>query len=750
MAESKYALAYAGESGNTNGGFTLPDNLGKPLQDLNLTLALASQDIRLLTQEQIKLRELLVSQQSLFKVIAAPPAANSEPKSKLKAEIEQRPPPKKLQPAMANETALVELNQLIGLNKDQLQAHSEQTLELATQRSVAASGATGADLLQIQQVGARAGIADGAKGDQRATELRAYSGDAAINATAFRLDVKAAGEMLAVWRSSLKLDRYQGQDLADAVSYLGSSGLDAKPADIGVVVQRSGESAVASGMTPEQVAAFATALLNSGADKDAASTALKSFTSVFGKENAASTEQRSAMTRLHLDPDSLREKMRTDAPGAIDSVLAALGKQSVPERAATAKTLFGESSTSILELLKKPDDVKTAFTRVSDKHHYATSELGSGAGAATKTAEAFGDTSQGRWNALDASLNRLSTAVGNALAPMTDALAVSLTAVVNGLSSAAEALPFLAAGLTLAGVAAMPFVGGVLKTGVASVLDAVNSKLLRLATARLPADIADVINGGDDGGGEGPKRKRPGRRASSSARSRVPSSGAGRGGRLSTMTAKIAPMFDDAITRVKMVGEMAKSMRPSWLSGATAKLMPLVDGAKSKLLPPLVKSLPAFKMGAPLAIGHAAYAGLKGWRDGDDQAVKGAAGELAGTAIGATIGSFIAPGIGTFIGGTLGGMLGSYVGEQWGKPADDKLAPPAQVAKDLTSAQTQLSNYTYSPLVQISGGDVLNAEKIGDVVSQVMRNHFDTAFTPAVGPNALATRRDAALTDGVA
>jgi hypothetical protein len=216
------------------------------------------------------------------------------------------------------------------------------------------------------------------------------------------------------------------------------------------------------------------------------------------------------------------------------------------------------------------------------------------------------------------------------------------------------------------------------------------------------------------------------------------------------MTAKIAPMFDDAITRVKMVGEMAKSMRPSWLNGATAKLMPLVEGAKSKLLPPLVKSLPAFKMGAPLAIGHAAYAGLKGWRDGDDQAVKGAAGELAGTAIGATIGSFIAPGIGTFIGGTLGGMLGSYVGEQWGKPAEDKLAPPAQVAKDLSSAQTLLTNNTYSPLVQISGSDALNAEKIGDVVSQVMRNHFDTAFTPAAGTNALATRRDAALTDGVA
>ena len=55
MAESKYALTYAGESGNATDGFSLPDNLGKPLQDLNVTLALASVDIRLLTQEQIKL-----------------------------------------------------------------------------------------------------------------------------------------------------------------------------------------------------------------------------------------------------------------------------------------------------------------------------------------------------------------------------------------------------------------------------------------------------------------------------------------------------------------------------------------------------------------------------------------------------------------------------------------------------------------------------------------------------------------------
>lgn len=744
MAENKYALTYAGESGNTTGGLALLDNFGKPLRDLNLTLALASNAIRLLTQEQIKLRELLVSQQSLFKVVAAAPAANSEPKSKLKAEIEQSPPPKSLQSSMASETALVELNQLIGLNKDQLQAHSEQTLELATQRPIAASGATGADLLQVQQVGARSGIADGAKGDQRATELRAYSGDAAINATAFRMDVKAAGEMLAVWRSSLKLDRYQGQDLADAISYLGSSGLDAKAADIGSVVQRSGESAVASGMTPEQVAAFATALLNSGADKDGASAALKSFASVFGKGNAASTEQRSAMTRLQLDPESLREKMRTDAPGAIDSVLVALNQQSGPERAATAKTLFGESGASILELLKKPDDVKTAFTRVSDKHDYATSELGSGGGAATKTAEAFGDTSQGRWNALDASLNRLTTAFGTALAPLTDALAVGLTAVVNVASTAAEAFPALTAGLVVLGAVTLPFVTAALKSGAAAVIGAVTTKLLRLASTRLPPEIGDVI-GGDEDADRPRKKKKSSRSPARQNPAKAPSRSVG-GSRLRGVTARVLPLIDNAKIGLEMWADKIGSWTPRSIEKMAARQVPAVQRLGASLMPRLAQAMPALKLGAPLALAHAAYTGLKGWREGDDQAVKGAAGELAGTAIGAAIGTFIAPGIGTYI----GGAVGSYLGQKWGETAEDKLAPPAQVAKELSSAQTQNPQYTYAPVVQISGSDALNSEKIGAVVAQVIRNHFDTGYMPAIGTNPLATRRDAALTDGVA
>jgi TP901 family phage tail tape measure protein len=738
MAEIKYALTYAGESGNTTDGFSVPDNLGKPLQDLSLTLALASVDIRLLTQEQIKLRELLVTQQSLFKAGAAAPAASAEPKSKLKAEIEQRPPPKITQSAMANETALVELNQVLHLSNESLQALSETNLEIASDKRVAPSGSTGADLLQVQLAALRSGISDGLKGEQKKEALQDFSRDAAINASAFKIDVKAAGEMLAGWRTALKLDRVQSQDLADATSYLGNSGLNVKTADIGSVVQSAGEGAKAAGMTPEQVAALAAAFLNSGANKTDAAAALKSFTTVLGKGQSASSAQRSAWAEMGLNPESLARGMSEDAPQTIKLVLEELRKQPEEKQASLTKTLFGNND-AILELLKKPEDAQTAFKLVSDKSLYATSKRGEDAGSAAQTAEAYGNTSQGRWNALDASLNRLSTTVGNSLAPMTDGFAVALTAVVNGLSAAAESFPFVTAALTLLGAAATPFVAGTLKTGVSSVLDAISTRLLRLAAARLPSGIGDMIDGdADDSGGRKKKRSArgsgQGKRAKPPAKSAQPRTPAVRqslGNRLRGAALKVMPA----------------------IKSTAAKVLPAVRSAGANVMPMLSRAMPLVsKVAAPLMVAHAAYTGLKGLREGDDKAVGSAKGELAGTAIGAFLGSLILPGVGTAIGSVVGGLAGSYLGEKLASPPADKLAAPGEVAKNLVNASTQNQNQqvTFSPLIQVTCPAPDTAEQIRTIIGQQLSGQFHGQFLPLLTNNPLATRRDAALTDGVA
>ncbi|MDD0967238.1 MULTISPECIES: phage tail tape measure protein [Pseudomonas] len=752
MAESKFALAYANERGNAAAGLAVPDGLGNPLLDLNLTMALASADIRLLTQEQIKLRELLVSQQSLFKVVTAPPAANSEPKSKLKAEIEQRPPPKRLQSAMANETALVELNQVLHLSTKSLQALSEKNLEIASDKRVAPSGATGADLLQVQLAGLRSGISDGLKGEQKTEALQDFSRDAAVNASAFKMDVKAAGEMLSGWRTTLKLDRVQSQDLADATNYLGNSGLNVKAADIGSVVQSAGEDAKAAGMTPEQVAALAAAFLNSGADKTDAGAALKSFTTVLGKGESASSAQRSAWADIGLNPESLAHGMSGNAPKTIELVLKQLKQQPEEKQASLTKTLFGNND-AILELLKKPEDVQTAFKLVADKSLYA--------GSTGKTAEAYGNTSQGRWNALDASLNRLSTAVGNALAPVTDGIAIGLTAVVNGLSAAAETFPFVTAALTLLGVAATPFVAGALKTGVSAVLDAVSTRLLRLAAARLPSEVGDMLTGDDDNGG-GRKKKRSsrksgqGKQAKASAKSAQPSKPAVRqslGNRLRGAAMKVMPSIKRAAARVLPAVRSAGAKVLPAMRSAGAKVMPAVRSFGAKVMPMLSRMGPlAGKVAVPLMVAHAAYTGLKGVREGDEKAVGSAKGELAGTAIGALVGSFILPGFGTAIGSIAGGYFGSLLGEALADPPADKLAAPGDVAKNLVNAPTQSQNQqvTFSPLIQVTCPAPDTAEQIRSIIGQQLSGQFHGEFLPLLTNNPLATRRDAALTDGVA
>lgn len=730
MAESKFALTYANERGNAAAGLAVPDGFGKPLQDLNLTIALASVDIRLLTQEQIKLRELLVSQQSLFKVVTAPPAANSEPKSKLKAEIEQRPPPKRLQSAMANETALVELNQVLHLSTKSLQALSEKNLEIASDKRVAPSGATGADLLQVQLAGLRSGISDGLKGEQKTQALQDFSRDAAINASAFKMDVKAAGEMLSGWRTALKLDQVQSQDLADATNYLGNSGLNVKAADIGSVVQSAGEDAKAAGMTPEQVAALAAAFLNSGADKTDAGAALKSFTTVLGKGESASSAQRSAWADIGLNPESLAHGMSGNAPETIQLVLEQLKQQPEEKQASLTKTLFGNND-AILELLKKPEDVQTAFKLVADKSLYA--------GSTGKTAEAYGNTSQGRWNALDASLNRLSTAVGNALAPVTDGFAIGLTAVVNGLSAAAETLPFVTAALTLLGVAATPFVAGALKTGVSAVLDAVSTRLLRLAAARLPSEIGDMITGDDDNGG-GRKKKRSARK-----------SGQGKQAKASAKGARPRTPAVRQSLGSRLRGAAMKVM-PS-IKRASARVLPAVRSFEPKVMPMLSRMAPLVgRVAAPVVLAHAAYTGLKGLREGDEKAVGSAKAELAGAAIGAVIGGVVFPGLGIGIGSALGGMAGSWIGDLLADPPADKLAAPGDVAKNLVNAPTQSQNQqvTFSPLIQVTCPAPDTAEQIRTIIGQQLSGQFHGQFLPLLTNNPLATRRDAALTDGVA
>ncbi|MHC8370550.1 phage tail tape measure protein [Pseudomonas sp. MDT1-85] len=717
MADSKYSLSGAAS-------IELPQ-LGSASETsgLNLALTTASLDIRLLVSEQVKLRETLAllnialsSQQSLLKANASVPAASGEPKSKLKAEIDQRAPPDLLKSAMATELAMVELNQVLKLDNVQLQKLSEANQKMATDKQVAPSGATAVQLTQVELAAAKAGIGDGLDPAKKQDELLNFTRDSAVTASAFNLDVKAASEMLMGWRTSMKLDRGQSLSLADATNHLGNSGLNVKAADIGSVVQQSGEAGIASGLTPEQVAALAAAFLNSGVDKAGAGVALKSFTTGLAKGDAASPEHRRAWTELDakFNPTMVADGLRTDPLGTISQVLEALKNKPAQEQQSLAKTLFGDNA-GILELLKKPEDAQKALLLVSERTKDGA--LPKFTGSVAQSAEALGETSQGRWNALDASKNRMFAAGGNALAPLTDGLMVSLGALADGLSGVAEAQPKATAGLlVLAGAIALAR-GAEIKVAMASAITAAATKLLALAGARPIPEAGDLTVDAEELGRKGKKQSRGARAKKGTAPGK----------------AAIKPL-------PKSAPKLPRMSTGSRLLGAAS-----MGSAVTKRV-------------APLMLLSAGYDAVKGLQAGDTTAVGGAlgsaggglAGTYAGAAAGAMIGSVV-PILGTAVGGVIGGLLGGmagswggeWLGEKLAKPAD-KLAAPEQVSKDLTNTQTASQQNAMTANIYINGQDQASASQLANLVVQQITGQFGLMTMP----NSLAMRSDAALTDG--
>lgn len=725
MAESKYSppgaeinrieLPQLGSASQMSGLAGSAD----PLSGLNLALTTASLDIHLLVDAQEKLRETLASlnstlssQQSLLKTNASAPASPSEAKSKLKAEVDQRAPPAMLKSAMATEFAIVELNQVLKLDDAQLQKLSKATQDMATDKQVAPSGATAVQLAQVELAAAKSGVGRGLEPSQKQEALLNFTRDSAVMASAFNLDIKAASEMLLGWRSSMKLDRVQSQNLADATNHLGNSGLNVNAADIGSVVQQGGEAGIASGLLPEQVAALAAAFLNSGVDKAGAGVALKSFTTGFAKGDTASPEQRKAWAELNpkFSPAMIADGLRTDALGTINQVLEALSSKSPKEQQSLTKTLF-DDNTGILELLKKPEDARNALLLVSERTKDGA--LPAFTGSVAKTAEALGETSQGRWNALDASNNRMLAAGGNALAPLTDGLMVSLGALADGLSSVAEAQPKTTAGLlVLAGVLAVAR-GAEIKVAMASAITAAATRLLVLAGARPIPEVSDATI-------DVKERARKGKRKNLGA-------------------------------------SQEKGATPGKSSSKPAPKLPRMS-TRSRLLSAAKMGSAVTKRIAPLRLLSAGYDVVKGLEEGNTKAVGGAlgsaggglAGTYAGAAAGAMIGSVV-PILGTAVGGVIGGLLGGmagswggeWLGEKLAAPAD-QLAAPDQVSKDLTSAQTSNQQNSMTANIYINGQDQASASQLANLVVQQITGQFGLMTMP----NSLAMRSDAALTDG--
>ncbi|MGE7959068.1 phage tail tape measure protein [Pseudomonas sp. NPDC089530] len=721
MDPSGSPLVGAGPSGDLKAPLANPGNAGLSSSGLILALNAASFELRQLTGAVDSLKLALSSQRSLLRTSsggAGGEAAKGQKTTDKAAAGGQLPD--MLKPAIAMEVALTDLGRVAYLTGKEREDLTQANYRMASAPGIAAGGTSAVDLAKVEYAAAKAGI-ENDKGKSRQLTLQTFAGDAGHMATAFKIPVKDAADIQAGWRTSMKLDRNQTLDLADATNHLGKLSGDAEAADIGAILQRHGAAATSTGLAPEQAAALTAALLNTGTQKAEAGEALKGITAALGKGEPKSEAQRAAWERLQVDP------LKLDAPKTLTEVLKALQAPGVPaaERSALASTLFGDSGEAALRLSQQLSEVERAFSQVADKKQYATSELGD-KGSVLQSAQAQAKTFEAR-------LNRMNTAFGSAVAPVAEGAMAPIGGVVDGLTSLATEFPKLTAGLALAGAAIAPVVGRLLKSVLDEVFTQVAKKLLSLAAPRLPSSIGKLFSegGGCCGGppeGKGtskarepkpknqPKDKSKGNQQARQAKAAKPSS-----------TAPTAP-------RAGLMSRIGRGLKGSFAG---------------------VRSVAGRVASKPLNLLRAGLNVFKGVRNRDPGAIGSGLGSLggawagstSGAALGATLGSVV-PILGTAVGGLVGGAIGGWLGSEafsrLGGELGDRLKSPAEVSKNLIAGSAPCQPVTLAPVINIYGQDQASARQLADTVIQQMQ----AQFMPLMMTDPLAVRRSAALSDG--
>lgn len=416
---------------------------------------------------------------------------------------------------------------------------------------------------------------------------------------------------------------------------------------------------------------------------------------------------------------------------------------------------------------------------------------------------------QANREAYEASKERLVHTLDTSPSPLENTQFKALSWMADGANSFAEDSPRIAGTLKSVGATLGPMVGSALgpvldeaKTRVAGkALDAVATRMSKAGGKSKASGVARLLGGllkGKDGGTDegkkggcccpveakiasipsyGPKTPRKPTKPPQTRRkqdravnaTRVPKPGKAQGivdrsvrdlspaKKLALGNAEVKPPVAVSNKRVVVRGPSSPSMgfappmapvqNLTAISRATKTSTSRLTGTMAKL------GSAGIRRSSPMRLATAAFDVVQGAQNGDLRAVGAglgtAGGAWAGASAGAALGTLILPGIGTAVGGALGGFFGSDAGAWLGDKLGgmvDRLRSPDEVSKQLTSnARADNRQITLSPVINISGLDPNSAQQVATMVIQTLQNQCMPMMT-----DALAVRRSATLTDGVA
>ena len=288
-------------------------------------------------------------------------------------------------------------------------------------------------LAQIAAAAGQSGIAG--------EELLEFTRAAAMVGTAFDISADAAGQGMAKMRTGLGMTTGETIVLADAMNHL-SNKQASTAAEIMDVVQRIGAQGKTFGLAAKDTAAFASAMIASGADSNVAATSIRNMGRALTKGEAATKRQSDAYEALGLNASDVAARMQQDATGTIVDVLERLAQIPKEAQAAVTSDLFGNEARALGPLLTNIDLVRDSLGYVAEENEFA----GSSFDEAQRRMDTFG----GGVGTFRNQLSELAVEIGDSLLPGLERIMDALRPVIAGFAEFARNNPNLTA--TVVGV----------------------------------------------------------------------------------------------------------------------------------------------------------------------------------------------------------------------------------------------------------------------------------------------------------
>lgn len=229
-------------------------------------------------------------------------------------------------------------NDIVDLSK-QIPMSASEIAGLAAELS--AAGTADSELLRMTALVARVGVAYGMTGAE-------------------------AGENLGKIRAALGLTIEETERYADAINAL-SDGTASKASDLTDFSRRVGSLGKMYGYTNEQVLAYGSAMISSGATAETAATGFQAVGRALVKGAAASKPQQQALKRLGLTSKQVAKGMAQDADSTTKMVFDRIRSLPAHERAGIMNQLFGDEAKTATALIENTNLLSKSFEILADK-----------------------------------------------------------------------------------------------------------------------------------------------------------------------------------------------------------------------------------------------------------------------------------------------------------------------------------------------------------------------------------------------